>query len=334
MDFKDYYATLGVSKTASQEEIQRAYRKLARKFHPDINKASEAEARFKDIGEANAVLKDPEKRRKYDRYGAAWKQAQTRGGPGGAPPGSPGWQEVQFDFGGPGGGAGGFGGMGDEGFSSFFEMLFGGGGPAGAGGPGGQRQSRGGGGRRGGAGFARRGADVEAEIVLTLEEAARGDRREITVADPETGQRNTYSVTLPKGVRSGQRIRLAGKGAAGAGGGAAGNLLLKVSIAPDPRFRLEGADLYSTVPVTPWEAALGGEATLATLDGPVRVKIPPGSSSGKKIRLRGRGFPTKDGDAGDLYAELTIAVPETLTAREEELFRELAEASEFRPRGE
>jgi curved DNA-binding protein len=165
-------------------------------------------------------------------------------------------------------------------------------------------------------------------------EAARGGRRDITVADPDTGQRSTYGVTIPKGVRSGQRIRLAGKGTAGSGGGGAGDLLLKIAIAPDRRFRLKGADLYTTVQVAPWEAALGGEADLNTLDGPVRVKIPAGSSSGKKIRLRGRGYPTKNGSAGDLYAEIAIAVPETLTEREEKLFRELAAASEFRPRGE
>ena len=329
MEFKDYYAILGVSKDASREEIQRAYRKLARKYHPDINRGPEAEAKFKEIGEANEVLKDPEKRKRYDRYGAAWKQAQAHGGAGGVPPG---WQEVHFDFGGPGGGVkfegadfGGMGGMGGEGFSSFFDMLFGSGGGPGAGaGP------RGSG--RGTAGFARRGADVEAEITLPLREAAHGGRREITLADPATGQRNTYAVTLPKGMRPGQRIRLAGKGGSGSSGGPSGDLLLRVAVAPDPRFKLVGSDLYTTVPVAPWEAALGGEATLETLDGPVRVKIPRGSSSGKKIRLRGRGFPAKDGSAGDLYAELAIAVPETLSPREEELFRELAEASSFRPR--
>jgi curved DNA-binding protein len=328
LEFKDYYATLGVGKEAPQDEVQRAYRKLARKFHPDLNKAPEAEAKFKEIGEAYEVLKDPEKRSKYDQYGAAWKQAQARGG---GAPGGPGWQEVHFDFGDGGGGfdfrGADLGGLGGEGFSSFFEMLFGGGGPGG-----GSSGGRAAGGPRSGAAFARRGADVEADITLSLEEAARGGRREITLADPSSGERNTLAVTLPKGVRSGQRIRLAGKGGAGTGGGPAGDLFLKVSIAHDRRFRLKGTDLYTTVPVAPWEAALGGEATVDTLDGPVRIKIPAGSSSGKTIRLRGRGFPAKNGDAGNLYAEVSIVVPESLSAAEEKLYRELAETSTFRPR--
>lgn len=314
MEFKDYYSILGVEKTASPQEIQRAYRKLARKYHPDINKAPEAEARFKEIGEAYEALKDPEKRRKYDRYGAAWKQAQARGG--GAPPG---WQEIQFDFG-PGF-SGGMGGLGGEGFSSFFEMLFGSGMPHGHGGAG-----------RGAAGFTRRGSDVEVEIALSLAEAAAGGRREIAVAEPTTGERKIYAVNIPKGVRPGQRIRLAGKGAAGAGGGPAGDLYLRIAVVPHPRFKLKGSDLHTTLPVTPWEAALGGEVTLDTLEGAVRLKVPPGSSSGKRIRLRGRGFPSRNGGAGDLYAEIAIVVPKTLSEKEKKLYRGLAEASTFRPR--
>ncbi|HEV7517396.1 MAG TPA: DnaJ C-terminal domain-containing protein [Thermoanaerobaculia bacterium] len=327
MDFKDYYATLGVKKDASQDEIQKAYKKLARKFHPDVNKDTAAEAKFKDIGEAYEVLKDPDKRQKYDQYGSAWNSTRQTG----APP--PGWEGVRFDFGGGGPGGGGFGGSGAEGFSSFFDMLFG----SGAG-------------RRGGAGFGggpggfggggRGGADSEAELPLTLEEAFRGGTREITFADGATGERKTLSVRIPPGVRSGQKIRLAGKGQAGRGG-SAGDLFLKIDVLPDPRFRVEGSDLHTTVPVTPWEAALGGEAEVETLDGAVRVRVPAGSSSGRKIRLRGKGLASRNGgsggsggvgDRGDLIAELRIVVPDSLTDRERELFQELAETSEFRAR--
>ncbi len=322
MDYKDYYATLGVKKDATQEEIQKAYKKLARKFHPDVNKDPAAEAKFKDIGEANEVLKDPEKRARYDQYGSAWNSARQTG----APP--PGWDGVRFDFDGAGGRGFDFGGGGADGFSSFFDMLFG----SGAG-------------RRGGGGFPGAnfgggggGADSEAALPLTLEEAFRGGTREITFADGSTGERKTLSVRIPPGVRSGQKIRLAGQGQAGRGG-AAGDLFLKIDVLPDPRFRIEGADLHTTVPVTPWEAALGGEAEVETLDGAVRVRVPAGSSSGRKIRLRGKGLAHRNGsggtsgaERGDLIAEMRIVLPETLSDRERELFQELAETSEFRPR--
>jgi curved DNA-binding protein len=327
LEFKDYYATLGVDKSASKDEVQRAYRKLARKYHPDINKEPEAEARFKDIGEAYEVLKDPDKRTKYDRYGTAWKQAQARPG-GGAPSG---FEEFFVDFGGGQGGvrfeSGGMGGMGGEGFSSFFDMLFGGGRSGGAGG----RPGAGGGPRA--AQWSHRGSDQELEVQISLAEAARGGKREIVATDPESGERKSFTVKIPQGVRSGQRIRLAGKGGAGSGGGPAGDLYLRLRVTPDPRFRLDKRDLHTTLPVAPWEAALGGEATLDTLDGPVRVKIPRGSSSGRKIRLKGKGFPSRNSDAGDLYAEISVAVPTELNDEEEKLYRELAEASSFRPRG-
>ncbi len=334
MEYKDYYAILGVDKDASAQDVQRAYRKLARKYHPDINKDAAAEAKFKEIGEAYEVLKDPEKRQRFDRYGAAWKQAQARSGSA-----TPGWQEIQFDFGpgfsfegsGFGGGApGGMGGFGGEGFSSFFEMLFGSGGPGGRAGAGPRA-----GGPRGAPQWARRGSDVEAEITLTLEEAAQGGRREITVAGPEGaegGGRKTYAVTIPARVRPGQRIRLAGKGGSGSSGGDAGDLYLRIAVAPHPRFRLKGSDLLLTLPVAPWEAALGGEVAVPTLDGAVRIKVPAASSSGKRIRLRGRGFPGRNGKTGDLYAELQIVVPDTLDEGERRLFSELAEVSKFSPR--
>jgi len=328
LDFKDYYATLGVSKGASKDDIQKAYRKLARKYHPDVNKQAGAEAKFKEIGEAYEVLKDPEKRKRYERFGSAWKNAAQQGG------GAPRWQNIDFDFGGGGRGgpqAGGFD-FGGSGFSSFFDMLFGGERPGAGGGPGGRspfttefRTSGSG---------PRAGADIEAPITLSLEEAARGGQRELVLTDPATGERKSVSVTVPKGLKSGQRIRLAGQGREGAGGGERGHLFLKVDIAPHPRFRLEGRNLHTTLPITPWEAALGGEAQVPTLNGSMRVKIPPGANPGAKIRLRGHGYPksTRSDDKGDLFAKLEITVPSKLSDRERELFEELAETSSFNPR--
>jgi curved DNA-binding protein len=321
LDYKDYYATLGVKKDASQDDIQKAYRKLARKFHPDVNKDPAAEMKFKEVGEAYEVLKDPDKRKKFDQFGSAWKRAQQGGGP---PPGYEGFEFGGFDgfdFGGFGGGPGGGGA---EGFSSFFEMLFGSGGPGGAGG---RRAPRGGAGRG-----RMRGGDTEATIQLNLDEAIRGGSREITLSDAETGQRQTLSVRIPEGIRPGQKIRLAGKGQPGFDGSPAGDLLLKVEILPDPRFRIEGSDIHTTVPVAPWEAALGGEAEVETPTGSVRVRIPAGTSSGRKIRLRERGLSAPGGTKGDLFAEFRIVVPEQLSERERALFEQLAEESEFRAR--
>ena len=333
MDFKDYYQTLGVERGASQQDIQRAYRKLARKYHPDISKEAGAEDRFKEITEAYEVLKDAEKRQKYDQFGQAWKQAER----GGAAP--PGWEQVIFGAGGPGGRVhydfgdfGGPGGMGGSGFSSFFEMLFGqqqgspfGGGAAGAG-PNGPR----GGGYR--ADWVRRGPDQEARIQLTLEEAAAGAERSLSLSDPQQGTQQTVRVKIPRGIRPGQKIRLAAKGAPGSGGGPPGDLYLTVEVIPHPRFRLDGADLHTSLAVTPWEAALGGTAQLETLEGPVTVRIPTGSPQGRRIRLRGYGYPQARGGKGDLYAELDVVVPPQLTARERELFEELAKVSTFNPR--
>jgi curved DNA-binding protein len=322
LEYKDYYATLGVKKEATQEEVQKAYKKLARKYHPDVNKDASAEAKFKDIGEAYEVLKDPEKRKKYDQYGSAWNSARQTG----APP--PGWEGVRFDF---GGGPGGGFEEGPEGFSSFFDMLFGGS-------RGGRRSGFGGGGfggfgaGMGGAGGMRRdGADNEATLPLTLEEAAHGGTREISFADPESGERKTLSVKIPAGVRSGQRIRLAGQGSRGRGG-SVGDLLLRIELEPHPRFKVEGTDLHTMLDVAPWEAALGGEATIETLNGDVRVKIPAGSSCGRRIRLRGKGL-AHGSEHGDLIAEIRIVVPSELSPRERELFEELREESSFQPRG-
>jgi curved DNA-binding protein len=331
LDYKDYYEALKVKKDASPEEIQKAYRKLARKFHPDVNKSPDAERRFKEIGEAYEVLKDAEKRQKYDRYGAAWKHAQQTGGR--VPPG---WQG--FDFGGAGGepsgfefhfeDLGGMGGAGGEGFSSFFEMLFGNAGAR-------ARRAPFGGAGGGGEFGPRPGADAEATISLTLEEAIRGGSHQFSYADPVSGEHKSVSVKIPPGVRSGQRIRLAGRGMGGSDGGERGDLYLRLEVLPDPRFRVEGSDLYTPLAVTPWEAALGAEAQVETPEGSVRVRVPPGSSTGRKIRLRGHGLPRQESaqrERGDLYAEIKVVVPDPLSDRERELFEQLRDASAFRAR--
>ena len=319
MDYKDYYSILGVSKDAESSDLQKAFRKLARKYHPDVNSSPEAEAKFKEINEAHEVLKDPEKRAKYDQFGSAWKQAQNSG----APP--PGYEDIFSAFTSGGGQrTRGFGGFGGEGFSSFFDMLFGSG--FGSGGNVDPRVSWSTGSAAGGA---VKGADHEASISLALEEAARGGEREISLTDPTTGRRRTLRVKVPRGIRPGQRIRLAGQGGLGADGQTRGDLYLSVEIVPDPRFRLDGNHLHTSLPVTPWEAALGGQAKIRTLDGELSVKIPAGSSSGRKIRLRGKGYPNATGEAGDLLAEIKIQVPERLTEEEKELFEELSRISKF-----
>ena len=313
---RDFYEVLGVPRTASAEEIQRAYRKLARQFHPDINKDPSAEERFKEISEAYDVLSDPETRRKYDQFGPnfrqvpegvdpdTWAAAQqggrrpqgqqrTRAGQG-APGGFGGW--TTFD-------GGDFGGI-------DFEDLFGG---------------SFGRGRRGPV----RGADQEAELRLTVEEAFHGGRRTITLPGP--GGTRTYDVTIPPGVTDGQRIRLAGQGGQGGAGGA-GDLYLIVRIAPHPRFRLEGRDVYVDLPVTPWEAALGAKVPVEGPGGEAKVSVPAGSSSGRRLRLRGRGMPNPKGQPGDLYAVVKIMVPKRLKKRERELFEELGRVSDFDPR--
>ncbi|MGH9464273.1 MAG: DnaJ C-terminal domain-containing protein [Thermoanaerobaculia bacterium] len=309
MEYRDYYATLGVDKSASQDEVQKAYRKLARKLHPDVNKSPEAEARFKEINEAYEVLKDPEKRAKYDRFGSAWKQAQTSGTP------PPGFEDLYGAFAAEGGRARPFSG---SGFSSFFELLFGGAGPGvrGSGGPAGFETAL--------------GLDREATLRLTLEEAARGAERQLVLGDPALGGERRLKTRIPAGVRPGKRIRLAGQGGRGRGG-ERGDLYLTVEILPHPRFELQGEELRTTLSVAPWEAALGAEAEVDTLDGPVRVRIPPGSSSGQRIRLRGKGFPGASGP-GDLIAELRITVPKQLTEEERRLYEELARVARS-PRG-
>jgi curved DNA-binding protein len=298
--FRDYYEVLGVPRGASDEEIRSAYRKLAREYHPDVNKDPGAEDRFKEVAEAYEVLRDPEKREKYDRLGANWKAGEDVSGASG--------------FGGGNGqGFGGGQGFGDDGgFSDFFESFFGG---------------RRGGFSQGFEGFSMRGGDQEATLEVTLEEAARGDKRKISLADGRD-----FEVRIPPGVRDGQKIRLAGQGEEGASGGPAGDLYLRVRIKPHPRFRREGDDLVVELPVAPWEAALGATVPVPTLGGSAKIKVPAGSSSNRRLRLRGEGMPGPGGRKGDLYASVRIVVPKKLEKRERELFEELAAASRFDPR--
>jgi curved DNA-binding protein len=309
--FRDYYEVLGVPRDASVEDIRRAYRKLARQYHPDVNKEGGAEDRFKEVSEAYEVLRDPEKRERYDRLGANWKAGDDVSGASG--------------FSGFGGQNGDFGDVrvefgGGADFSDFFEGLFGRGGRAG-------RRTAGFGGFEGFEGFQTRGGDQEAEIELTLEEAARGGKRRITLGDGRD-----YEVNIPAGVRDGQRIRLAGEGGRGAGGGPSGDLFLRVRIKPHPRFRVEGRDLYVDLPIAPWEGVLGAQVDVPTLDGTTRVRVPPGSSTGRKLRLRGQGMPGPRGGHGDLYAVLKVDVPKKPTSEERELFERLAQATKFNPR--
>ncbi|MEU8983028.1 DnaJ C-terminal domain-containing protein [Streptomyces sp. NPDC048309] len=316
---RDYYDVLGVARDASSEEIQQAFRKLARKHHPDVNKDPAAEERFKEINDAYSVLSDPRTRQRYDRFGENFRQipedydervaagAGARGGWGGGG-GRGGGSRVRFrtdegvDF---------------DGSGIDFEDLFGG------------IFGRGGGGGGGGWGPVP-GADQEAEIELGVAEAYRGGKRSITLGGPN-GQR-TYDVTIPRGVVDGQRIRLAGEGGRGSGDAPAGDLYLRVRIKPDGRFRLEGRDIHVVLPVTPWEAALGATVPVPTPGGTAKVTVPAGSSSGRRLRLRGEGMPNPRGQDGDLYAEVRIMVPPEPTARERELFEELAAVSPFDPR--
>lgn len=313
--FKDYYETLGVDRSADTDAIRKAYRKLARKYHPDVNKDAGAEDRFKEIGEAHEVLSDPEKRKRYDELGSNWRAGQEWNPP-------PGWQGGAHTFGGQGGGAD---------FSDFFESLFGAGfggfdsGPMGG---------------RGGASFrARRGHDQEAEIEVSLEDAFHGVKRKIELTSQSVRpdgrlepQRRSFEVNIPAGVSEGSRIRLAGQGSPGSGGGPGGDLFLRVRLKPHPRFEVDDHNLKTTVPLAPWEAALGAEVSVPTIDGSVQMKIPAGTDSGKTLRLRGKGLPKTSGGAGDLLVTTKIVVPKHLTEEERRLFEELSKSSEFRPR--
>jgi curved DNA-binding protein len=304
---KDYYRVLGVSRDAEAREIGRAYRRLARRYHPDVNREPGAEARFKAIGEAYEVLKDPDKRRLYDRWGPHWKAVAEGRRP---PPGSRAAADFGFDL----GGFGGFGGEGQADAHSIFETVFG------AARPKPRRRRR----RDGGAPT----GDRETSFELPLAAAYAGGPRDIRFRDPDGGELRRLTVTVPAGVRDGQRIRLAGQASGGRG-----DLFLLVRLVADGRFRLEGDDVHTPLPITPSEAVLGTEATLETLDGPVKLKVPPGSSTGRRFRLRERGYPTRDGRRGDLYAEVQVVVPAEPSAEERALYARLAKVSRFDPRG-
>jgi curved DNA-binding protein len=314
---RDFYAVLGVARDASQDEIQRAYRKLARTYHPDVNKDPDAQMRFQEIAEAYDVLSDPEIRRRYDAFGHQFRQVPEDVDPdtwARAQAGAPGEGGRRRSGRAPGGGqrvwsTTGFGGQ-DVDIDGLFGDLFGAG-------------------RRRGWGSIQ-GADQEAEIELTVEEAYHGGRHTLTVSGPDGPQ--TIEVTIPAGVTDGQRIRLAGQGGRGTGSGQPGDLYLVVRIAPHRRYRLEGRNIHVDLPVSPWEAALGTSVALDTPGGEAKVRVPPGSSSGRRLRLAGRGMPNRRGRPGDLFAEVRIMVPSKLTDDERRLFEELSRISTFDPR--
>ncbi len=292
MEFKDYYEIMGVSKDATQDEIKRAYRKLARKYHPDVSKEPDAEQRFKEVGEAYEVLKDPEKRAAYDQLGANWQAGQDF-----QPP--PDW-DSGFEFTG-----GSYTGGSAEDFSDFFETLFGRAGYS-------TRGAYGGAGAR--REYSMRGQDTHAKILIDLEDAYTGATRTITLKHSEVGadgrpqvKERTLNVRIPKGIRQGQQIRLAGQGGAGIGTSEAGDLYLEVEFKPHPFYHVEGRDVYLDLPVAPWEAALGAKVKIPTPSGSLDLKIPAGSQGGRKLRLKGRGIPGKQ--PGDFYVVLKIALP-------------------------
>src|SRR5438046_3455340 len=293
VQFRDYYETRSVSKTASEDEIRSAFRKLARKYHPDVAKDKKtAEEKFKQINEAYEVLSDPEKRRKYDQLGENWNQPGGFQPPpqwGGGQPGGFRWGSgenggVEFEFGGTG-------------FSDFFEQFFGGGRG---------RSAFGGFGGRGAT--AERGADVEADIMVTLEEALHGSTRTVSLRRAGSEKVEQYQLKIPRGVREGERIRLRGQGEAGVRGGKSGDLFLRVRLARHPDFTVEGSDLIHEVKIEPWRAVLGSELVVPTLEGNVRLKIPPGTQGGQRFRLRERGLPGVSGKRGDLYVVVQINV--------------------------
>jgi curved DNA-binding protein len=312
LEFKDYYQVLGLDKSASEAEIKKSYRKLARKYHPDVSKEADAELRMKEVNEAYAVLGDLEKRAAYDQLGSRYRDGQEF-----QPP--PNW-DAGFEF----SGADSSGAdMGD--YSDFFANLFGQA-AAGQAGRGGRARPR-----------PRRGEDHHAKIVIDLRDAYQGAPRTITLrgarADAQgrvSMQEHSLSVQIPKGVKEGQHIRLAGQGSPGSGGSAAGDLFLEVHFKPDPHYRVDGRDVYLSLPVTPWEAALGASIEAPTPSGKVQVKIPANSQSGRKLRLKGRGIPGEP--AGDLYLLLEIALPPADTDKARQLYEMMAREMAFNPR--
>jgi curved DNA-binding protein len=308
MEFKDYYKVLGLERGATQDQVKRAYRKLARKYHPDLNKDAGAESAFKELGEAYEVLGDPEKRSAYDQLGKNWKAGQEFRAP-------PDW-DAGFEF-------SGASADGSQEASEFFESLFGGRGR--------RRASH------GQAEFHARGEDHHAKILISLQDALNGATREITLRAPELdGQghvvlrERTLSVQIPKGVTEGQHIRLKGQGAPGVGRMPAGDLYLEVQFEPDPLYRVSGADLYFDLPITPWEAGLGASVKVPTPAGSIMLKIPPESFQGRELRIKGRGIPAAE--PGDLYAVLRIALPPADTEKAKKFYADMAREFPFDPR--
>lgn len=311
MEFKDYYEVLGVPREADADAIKKAFRRKARKYHPDVSKEKDADARMKEINEANAVLSDPEKRAAYDRLGQGFHDGQDF-----QPP--PNW-DTGFEFSGSG-----FGNPEAAGFSDFFAEIFGRAGPG--------ARTRGHGGH-----FSARGEDRHAKVMLNLEDAYQGSTRTLTLNVPRVDDQgrvalvdHSLNVRIPKGVREGQVIRLAGQGGAGIGDGAAGDLFLEVHFKPHPRYRVEDRDVYVTLPVTPWEAALGGRVKANVPDGTVEVRVPEGSQNGRKLRLKGRGIPGTQ--PGDLYLLLEVVLPPATSAKARELYETMARELAFNPR--
>lgn len=340
---RDYYAILGVPRTATADDIKKAYRRLARQYHPDLHtgaKKAEMEKKFKELNEANEVLGDPEKRKKYDRWGHRWQEAEA-------------YEKAREQAGaaaGAGAGSGGFhwsrefSGGDEQDFSDFFQNIFGRGGRGRA--------------RSPFEGFAVQGEDLEATVRLTLREVLTGVSRRIQLSEPTpcptcrgTGlvrgnpcptcggagsrtETKTIDVRIPAGVQEGTRVRVAGKGAPGHNGGKPGDLYLLIHIEPHPVFQRQGSDIHVTVPVWPWEAALGAEVLAPTLTDPVRVKVPPGSRAGAKLRLRGKGLPTASGGHGDLFVTLQIVMPPAVTEEERKLYEQLARLPHTDPRAD
>ena len=335
MEFKDYYQIIGVDRDATQDEIKRAYRKLARKYHPDVSKEANAEQHFKEVGEAYEVLKDPEKRAAYDQLGANWKAGQDFNAP-------PDW-DAGFEFGGgfsggPGGGPGGgysqHGSFeGADAYSDFFESLFG------------QSFRQAGGRTQGGyqqhSGFDSAGNDHHAKILIDLEDSMQGATRSISLRIPEVdpsghviSKQRVLKVNIPKGIKQGQHIRLAGQGNPGIGQGKAGDLFLEIEFNPHSIYRVDGRDVYLDLPVAPWESALGASVKVPTPGGLVDMKIKPGSANGSKMRLKGRGIPASSANntAGDLYMVLRVESPPANTADEKAAYENMKKTFSFNPR--
>jgi len=322
MEFTDYYKVMGVARDATQDDIKRAYRKLARKYHPDVSEAEDAEARFKEVGEAYEVLKDTEKRAAYDQLGADWKSGQDF-----RPP--PGWDEgFEFSGGGPGDGStAGAGGFGGEQFSDFFESLFG------------QASGQPRGTHPGGREFHMRGEDRHARIHIDFRDSYTGAQRSIKLHVPEVTadghvvtQEKTLNVKIPKGIHDGQKIRLAGQGSPGIGRGRAGDLFLEIEFLADKRYRVDGADVTLSLPVAPWEAALGATITVPIPSGSVGLKIPAGSGQGSRLRLKGKGLPGKA--PGDLFVLLDVQLPPADSDAARELYEKMSQEMPFNPRAD